>query len=143
MTTFKHAMQLVQLQRLDPPAAAKAELLHKSGFWSEARKVIVKAMKRALARQSAKQNETPSMWGKVLEAIETGNLPPEGKQMKLTQATTLFHRRDGYIVLRNGNGLSRPIARWGRDWDRLSSAFAGKWKLTDEAQRNFEAWYVS
>lgn len=138
MPAFKHTNQMAQLKRIDPPAAAQAELLYKNGMWAMAGKVIAQALKTALAK--ANQPQSGQVWQSVKQMIESGNVPPQGKTKPVANGVSLFHRRDGYLVLRRGIQVSRPIGRWGRDFTNANSSYVGVWKLTDEASRNFETW---
>lgn len=138
-----HLNQLKQLEKLDPQAHERAKSLLDSGYPAMAGKVIVEAMQAALARLN---DPVEKLWRNIVATVESQNLPViSGAQVevgKLGRKTVYLYRRfDNRFALYDGLGRSsRPIARWGRDWDQVSSAYSGKYKLTDEARRNFELW---
>ena len=62
----------------------------------------------------------------------------EGQVMPIAYKVEVYRRKDGNIVFKSGYITSKPVARWGRDWNNQNSAYGGMWKLTSEAELNFQ-----
>lgn len=134
MLSLAHKNQLRQLKKLDRPAYSRAKQLLGWSKVYQARRVIVEAMLRALKKQN-------QPWQLIKQAIRSQNIPTASKkQVKLTKQVSLRYRNDGYIVLYGFYTQSQPIILWKNDTSVVSSPSVGKWKLTSEAQINFEKW---
>lgn len=103
------------------------------------------AMAEALDRVNG-DDQPQTIWDIVCEAISNDQITvaPLKEQIVFQgehHSVSLFRRRDENLVLVARNGkvtTSAPIARWGRDYTRISGG--ASWQLTVEAQRNYKAW---
>lgn len=147
MTTFKHSMQLVQLKKHDPVAAAKAELLIKTGLWAMAGKLIAGTLKNILAEINDPRER---LYQSLLAMVERGDVYDKAEVGTYKSHTvTLSQQPDNKMRLyARGTLSSSPVVIYGRDWKRQSSAYTGEWKITDDARayndgdcrRVFDAW---
>jgi hypothetical protein len=65
-------------------------------------------------------------------------LNKSGYTMPIAYKVELYRRSDGKLAFKSGSITSKPVAHFGRDWESQSGAYVGQWKLTDEAERNWQ-----
>lgn len=97
----------------------------------EAHAVAVKAMKSGLERREA-------TFEGLVKTIE-GQKVPAPKQKALLgwlkgKKIFLYRDRDDRLRLWDGEKLSKPIGIFARAWERVSSSYAGKFVILDEAR---------
>ncbi len=147
MSTFRHANQLIQLRKLNPPAAARATSLYNRGLWGTAAKIVTTGLKEVLARQN---DPAEMLWRAILANIKAQKFPV-GKNIAIGEyrgrMAYLFRRRDDKIVLYSNGRSSKPIAMLVSDLSHISGP-RSRWALVDEARaynegdarRAFEEW---
>ena len=109
----------------------------------------------AIHRLAAKLRGEPATLSKAelwatIEDVARGNFsdlkqPGDKREIGEIEAgpVFLYRRRDEMICLYLPAKCetSGPIIRWGRDWENLSSAYAGRYKIDPNARWNFENWW--
>ncbi len=146
MAKFKHALQLQQLKRLDPPAAARAESLL-PWFPTSAALIVTTALKKQLRRLGNLPASKEAVIASLIKRVEGQELPIRSGQgvtliYHLGAPIQLYRRSDDRFALRWRLKMSGPVAIFGHDIDHVSSAHAGKYKLSPAWRKSFEAWWA-
>ena len=134
---MSHSLQLQQVKKFNHSAALEAAALYLVGRNADAGAVIVAAMQAELTRRT---DPVEAIWQRIKSILETRQTPVIARsQVEVgrigNKTIVIFMRSDGKLALYDG--LSRttpPIAVWGKDNENISSAYSGKWHLTDNAR---------
>lgn len=94
--------------------------------------VVFRAIKRNPSPKSSLDNLKQLINQKRVGINQPGQKMPIGPDVEA------YVRSDGQIAIKRGLVTSKPVARWGRDWDVQSTANGGQWKLTTEAEKNYQ-----
>jgi hypothetical protein len=141
MLTSPKLYQLQQLHRLDPAAATRAEaLMDKAPVTAQI--IIRNAMQVVFARLTSPKNilfeNLPTF---VVNWIESQPVirPLEEVTICQCEAGPVKIRRDKNDDLRLRIGVATVyVGFWGRDTNHLSSAFHGKWAVSQTAKQNIQ-----
>jgi len=146
MGKFKHALQLRQLKRLDPSAAARAESIL-PWFPTSAALIVTTALKKQLRLIGSRPASREVVIAALTELVESQSLPVRpGHVVTLTYhlgaPIQLYRRPDNRFALRWRLKMSGPVVFFGRDMDHISSARAGKYKLVPTWRKVFDKWWT-
>lgn len=95
------------------------------------------AVTLAVKRNGTTQREAFSNLRKLLEEKRIA-LNKSGDRMPIAYKVELYRRSDGKLAFKSGSITSKPVAHFGRDWKKTSTAYGGQWKLTDNAEKNWQ-----
>lgn len=135
--------QLKQLERFDPLTAQKA-LLVKDKTPALAAKIIREGMQAVFTRLTAppKTESIEELYNKITSWIEAQPALAPGIEVAICQykgrLVKVRRMNNDDLRLRIGYSESVYVGFWGRDTERLSTAYAGKWKVAQQARQNLE-----
>jgi hypothetical protein len=134
--------QATQLAKYDQTAAAEA-LKIVDIFPARAAKIAAAGLKRVLGQL----NPQPTLGEVLTRLAETGttrngdHLSPAvaGRKLEIAPNRWIFCDSAGDWRLFNPGGNSVQVLYWGRDFNTMSSAQAGKWKLADNIKMEIKS----